>query len=55
MMANKLTEPYTWSLTPKAELLRQHFLRLGVDEDIAFELVELHLGDEDIYDLEEEE
>lgn len=54
-MDSKLNDKHLWALTPKAKQLYNYFRdEHGLDDDLAFELVELHLGDEQMYELGED-
>lgn len=55
MMANKkLSDNILWALSEEGKETVKLLLSQGVDQDLAIEIAELHLGDQ-MYDLEVED
>lgn len=48
-----LNGKHIWALSDKAKTLYNYYRKFGLDEDLAFELVELHIGDDTMYELGE--
>jgi len=41
-----------WALTPQASMLLDYLLKLGMDYDLAYAVLEVKLSEEEIYDLD---
>lgn len=53
--SSRLHDKHIWALTPKALSLYNYLREAhGLDSDIAFEVVEKHLGEEETYILGED-
>ena len=48
MLSNK----YKWALTDKAASLMEEFEGLGIDTDLAFELVKMNLPEIEVFEFE---